>query len=153
MLIYCQLEPEEQTSVKNINENTNIFFQENAFENVVCKMFAILFRPHCMKCVLIMQSIVPLCRESHHVCSVLWGLFCHYNYSPPPPGYESINWLERQINGCHCQRRVQHFEMDVFSMDWKLLEACFFSFIPEITDSKKINHNTCISLVNIVAIR
>ena len=29
----------------NLNRNTNIFFHENAFQNVVCRMAAILFRP------------------------------------------------------------------------------------------------------------
>ena len=30
------------------NQNTTIFIQENWFENVVCKMAAILFRPQCV---------------------------------------------------------------------------------------------------------
>ena len=29
----------------NLNQNANIFIQENTFQNVVCKMFAILYRP------------------------------------------------------------------------------------------------------------
>ena len=31
------------------NHNLSFFFQENAFENAVCKMSAILFEPHCGK--------------------------------------------------------------------------------------------------------
>ena len=33
----------------NLNKNSNIFIQENAFENVVWKMAAILSRPQCVK--------------------------------------------------------------------------------------------------------
>ena len=32
----------------NHNQNTKLFIQENAFENGVCKMSAILFRPQCV---------------------------------------------------------------------------------------------------------
>ena len=32
----------------NFNRNSNIFIQENAFENVVCEMVAILSRPQCV---------------------------------------------------------------------------------------------------------
>ena len=32
----------------NLNQNTKIFIEENPFENVVCKMAAILFRPQCV---------------------------------------------------------------------------------------------------------
>ena len=47
MLAYCQLDPLEQTSAKS--ESKFIFFiQENAFENVVWKMTAILCRPQCV---------------------------------------------------------------------------------------------------------
>ena len=33
----------------NFNQNYNIFFQENAFESVVCEVAAILYRPQCVK--------------------------------------------------------------------------------------------------------
>ena len=38
MLTYCQLDTKEQT----LNQNTRLFIHENALENVVCKMVAIL---------------------------------------------------------------------------------------------------------------
>ena len=41
MLGYCQFDPTEQTSV-NLNQNTNIFIQENAFENIVGETVTIL---------------------------------------------------------------------------------------------------------------
>ena len=44
MLTYGQLDPREQM-VMNINRNSNIFFDENAFENVICKMPEILSPP------------------------------------------------------------------------------------------------------------
>ena len=33
----------------DFNQNANIFIHENAFENIVCEMAAILFRPQCVK--------------------------------------------------------------------------------------------------------
>ena len=43
MLTYCQLGPQG-------HQNTTIFTQENTFENIVCKMSAIWFRPQmCQK--------------------------------------------------------------------------------------------------------
>ena len=37
------------TNDGNSNWNLNIFIQENAFEDVVCEMGAILSRPQCVK--------------------------------------------------------------------------------------------------------
>ena len=49
----------------NLNRNSNIFIQENAFKNVVWKMAAILFRFHCVNSCLmatiIHKSSLPLC--------------------------------------------------------------------------------------------
>ena len=42
MLAYCQLAPQEQISVV-FESNYTIFFEENAAENVICKLVAILF--------------------------------------------------------------------------------------------------------------
>ena len=44
MLIYCQLDPEEQTSVEIFVKNKD-FVDENAFENVVWTMADILSWP------------------------------------------------------------------------------------------------------------
>ena len=41
MLGFCQLHPEEQISVK-FYQNTKLFIHENAPENIVCEMAAIL---------------------------------------------------------------------------------------------------------------
>ena len=43
MLGYSQLDPLEQTSVQFF-QNTKLFIQENAFENIVSEMAAILSR-------------------------------------------------------------------------------------------------------------
>ena len=43
MLVYYQLDPQWQTSVK-FDQNTKIFIQGNATENVFCKMVGIFFR-------------------------------------------------------------------------------------------------------------
>ena len=47
MLPYYQLDPEEHISV--IFFNSQVFIEENALENVVCKMMAILSRSQCIK--------------------------------------------------------------------------------------------------------
>ena len=43
MMTYCRLKPWEQTTV-NLNQHTKIVMQESAFENIICKMSAILFK-------------------------------------------------------------------------------------------------------------
>ena len=48
---YCQVHPKEHISMK-FYWNSNIFFQENAFEHVVCKMAAILSRGRWIKLLL-----------------------------------------------------------------------------------------------------
>ena len=47
MLPYCQLDPKEHVSMKFI-QNSKYFIQENALENVVCEMAAILYQPQCV---------------------------------------------------------------------------------------------------------
>ena len=48
LLEYGWLDPWEQTSVKS-QSMFYIFIQENAFENVVRKLSAVLSRPQCVK--------------------------------------------------------------------------------------------------------
>ena len=43
----CQLDPGNKLQW-NFNRNSNIFVQENSFENVVCKMAPILSLPQCV---------------------------------------------------------------------------------------------------------
>ena len=52
----CQLEPWGQTLIK-FNWNSNIFLRVNAFENVVCKISAILFRPPCIKSTIVLSTM------------------------------------------------------------------------------------------------
>ena len=50
MLTSCQLGPQELRPLsKYFKQNADIFHQENAFENVVCEMLTISFRPQCIK--------------------------------------------------------------------------------------------------------
>ena len=44
MLTFCQLDPQEQTTVKFESKCKKKSIDENAFENVVCEMAAILSR-------------------------------------------------------------------------------------------------------------
>ena len=46
----------------NHMRNSNIFVQENAFQNVVCEMAAMLSRPHCVKCII--NTMMFLCTSS-----------------------------------------------------------------------------------------
>ena len=55
MLGKCCVDPQEQTSM-NLNRNSYIFIQENAFENVVWEMVAILSRPQCVKSLATLSS-------------------------------------------------------------------------------------------------
>ena len=46
---YCQLDPYEQTSMKFQSKYMYMFFNDwNTFENVVCKILAILLKPQCV---------------------------------------------------------------------------------------------------------
>ena len=48
VLGYCQLDPQEQTSVK-CNRNTKLLIRKNASENIVCEKTAILSRGRWVK--------------------------------------------------------------------------------------------------------
>ena len=53
-----QKKPEEQNSVKlDLLSKWKIFLKENVFENVACKMTAILLRPQCVHNEVIMKYI------------------------------------------------------------------------------------------------
>ena len=45
IVIHCQLDPYMNKLQWNSNQNTKIYIEENAFQNVVFKMAAILFQP------------------------------------------------------------------------------------------------------------
>ena len=66
MLAYCQLDPRIQISV-NIESKYIISIQENAFENVDCKMVIILVDPNVLKGY--HHSILPSC-----VFEILYGV-------------------------------------------------------------------------------
>ena len=55
----------------NLQQNSHIFIQENAFENIVCKMAAILSQPQCIKLIVFNNH----CSRSN---AGPWGLF-YYN--------------------------------------------------------------------------
>ena len=48
MLDYCQMDPCEHISMK-FNQNTSIFIDKNARENVICEMACILSQPQCVQ--------------------------------------------------------------------------------------------------------
>ena len=52
MLEYCQLDLKEHISVIFFIQNSKVFIQANALENVICEMVVILFRPQCVNEVL-----------------------------------------------------------------------------------------------------
>ena len=63
----------------NINRNSNSFIQENAFENVVCEMAAILPRPQWVKSNDTMETINP---TSMIICWEKTWHWLHWSYSP-----------------------------------------------------------------------
>ena len=49
MIVVMMIEDYDNNELNdNDKQVTQFFIQENTFENVVCKMFAILFRPQCV---------------------------------------------------------------------------------------------------------
>ena len=60
----------------NLNRNLTIFIQENAFENVVWKMVAILSRPQCVNCLV-------EARPSWPVAIMTNTLYCFIDQRPP----------------------------------------------------------------------
>ena len=52
----------------NLNRNSYIFIHENAFENVVWKMAAILSRPQCVNTI--------MCQQHNESCAVI-GIICN----------------------------------------------------------------------------
>ena len=82
----------------NINRDSHIFIQENAFENVICKMSAIVSRPHCVK--------LDLCSIMIDMC--FWFMVCksfcanlHYTFQKRCYDLRHINTLRPRQNGCH----------------------------------------------------
>ena len=86
MLTSWQLDPQKKKLQSNLNHNRIFFFHKNAFENVVCKLWAILFRLQCVQSLWDspqMRIRKDLCRKhlqqsyscTHNTCTVR----CCYN--------------------------------------------------------------------------
>ena len=88
MLTCYQLHSWEQTLV-----NVIIFFQENAFQSIVCKTVAIFFRPKCV----IMAVFFAGFHWSNSIISNCWQ---------DPIGYKTLT--PRQ-NGCHFADSISKF--------------------------------------------
>ena len=72
----------------NLNRNSNIFIQENAFESVVCETAAILSRPQCVKMPVVLWNDQPGPSRSNFTWKSKFTLFLiclHHNSSPIPP--------------------------------------------------------------------
>ena len=73
VLEYCWFDLWEQIKLQWIpNWNLHIFIQENAFENVVWEMLAILFWPHCVKVITHKRDYMP-CHHGQAMGCLLWG--------------------------------------------------------------------------------
>ena len=83
---------------RNLNQNLNIFTEENAFENVVWKMAAILSRPQCVHVAL----TCFVCR--HFVLSMFW-LSTFWSLIGTNSLYHRIYWLLlfHQVSLCTCR--------------------------------------------------
>ena len=63
-----------------LHKNANIFFWENIFENVICKVWAILFRPQCIKRKLTYLSLV----KKHCAMRCIDSICDHFNMCSRP---------------------------------------------------------------------
>ena len=62
---FCQLDPWGQNSVK-FNQNSDISWQKNALENIVCKTTAILFWCQCVRCLRAWPAVGQITTDSQH---------------------------------------------------------------------------------------
>ena len=60
MLVCCQLEPYEQILVE-FDQNIGIFVNENALENIVCRMATIL---SCLQCINPCASVMFMIKDT-----------------------------------------------------------------------------------------
>ena len=80
----------------NLNQNSNIFIEENAFESVVCEMSAILSRPQCVKFVYLWVVLLQYAWLSHNatqqaqqsrefpqLCMVEWYIYIYIYITNP----------------------------------------------------------------------
>ena len=70
----------------NFNRNSYVFIQENAFENVACKMAGILSRPRCVN-------------SGEDICTVTWYILEDQIYKVRP---------ERASLICHLTNKTRH---------------------------------------------
>ena len=94
MLTYCELDPLEYISVE-FNHNLNIFIQENAFENVVRKLAAILPRHQYVKMVLVLDTLSHEREELHILVIICWNSF---KCTPLCTGRDYINGLAQDYS-------------------------------------------------------
>ena len=76
LLGYSQLDPKDKIQW-NISRNLKIFIQENAFENVIWKMAAILFWPHVLNQLSLNffpGTLLAAMMTWHHLCKCVSGL-------------------------------------------------------------------------------
>ena len=78
--LYCQFESCDSISVK-VYSNIQIFFPENPFENVVCKISTILFRPQCF----MWHSVIQ------------WGGWGGFNIKTPSYQYRKSHYGDKTI--------------------------------------------------------
>ena len=68
----------------NFNRNLNIVIHENAFENVVCEMAAMLYRPQCVNCLWEVHSVRNLHWYSYRCIpsrTTSYHIICKINYT------------------------------------------------------------------------
>ena len=87
MLDYCLLDSKEQTSVK-FNQNTKIFIHENAPEDIVCEMAAILSRGRWVK----PSSAYSLCTMRLQLVSTL-PILLDASHLYFPASFRTVSWI------------------------------------------------------------
>ena len=101
------------------NRNSNIFIQENAFENVVCEMAFILSRPLCVKKTKLFGLLVHSCWASHSyllsnryrvgIGHVTWWLWM----GPLPPCHGPLTRyvMLRVVHARECRERFSRHRL------------------------------------------
>ena len=93
----------------NKKRNSYIFVQENAFENVVCEMAAILSQPQCVNPAHVSLAVIqmPLMIPCHVISCLIKGnmscslLFAEYEKNKLPHDFPSKEYVEQAEKACH----------------------------------------------------
>ena len=102
----------------NLNRNSNIFIQENAFESVVCETAAILSRPQCV-------NFWPIWMWKSCLVSIVFEILKYLKVSTKVLWIDPIHLSEAQFN----HGKVQFNHGKVYRSITKSMEGIFKKFM------------------------